>query len=417
MRLALVVSLVALVAHSARAAPVQAGAAEVVAEVRVQGNHTTPDDEILRLAGVTIGEPLSPGATEQIAARLRSSGRFRQVEVRKRYRSLEATREVAFVVIVEEVPGRTGGTIAAPVRWLRRQSMFFPMLSYRDGYGVTYGLRTSFVETFGARSRVSVPLTWGATKRAALEVEKTFRAPWVHRLEGGVSIAEEENPHFRADDQRVRLWGRAERALVPGVRVGAQAGWSDVELDDRADRFVSYGGDLTFDTRTNPAFPRDAVYTSVGWEGLSFNAWPTVQRRWIDARGYLGLVRQSVLAVRARYDGANRALPPYQQPLLGGASSLRGFRAGTFIGDNLLTTSVELRLPMTSPLGGGGAGVTVFWDSGTSYADGERLRRARFHHGVGAGLFLQLPFFPVQVDVAHGFDNRVRVHVMSGFAF
>ncbi|MPZ21634.1 MAG: BamA/TamA family outer membrane protein [Luteitalea sp.] len=300
---------------------------------------------------------------------------------------------------------------------MRQQFMFLPVLNYRDGYGVTYGVRTSFVDAFGTRSRASVPLTWGATKRAALEVDKTLRAGWVRRLEGGVSIAEEENPHFRVDDRRVRLWGRVERILAHNMRLGGQAAWHVVDFDDLDERFVSYGTDLTFDTRIDQTFPRDAVYAAAGWEGLRFDAWPTVQRGWIDARGDVGLIRQSVLSVRARYDIASRALPPYQQPLLGGASTLRGFRAGTFVGDNLMAASVELRLPTTSPLATGRAGVTLFWDAGAAYAHGERLRDAPVHHGAGAGLFLLAPPFRLNVDVAYGFDERVRLHVMTGFAF
>ena len=52
--------------------------------------------------------------------------------------------------------------------------MFLPIVSYSEGYGFTYGARASFVDVLGEGGRVSVPLTWGGTRRAAVEIEKTF---------------------------------------------------------------------------------------------------------------------------------------------------------------------------------------------------------------------------------------------------
>ena len=57
---------------------------------------------------------------------------------------------------------------------------------------------------------------------------------------------------------------------------------------------------------------------------------PTIQDT--DARGYIGLYRQNILIVRAVRQDSNVPLPQYLQPMLGGMSNLRGFRAGSFIG-------------------------------------------------------------------------------------
>ena len=53
--------------------------------------------------------------------------------------------------------------------------MFLPIVSYADGYGFTYGGRVSTVDLLGIGERLSVPLTWGGTRRAALEFERTFK--------------------------------------------------------------------------------------------------------------------------------------------------------------------------------------------------------------------------------------------------
>ena len=59
-----------------------------VAAVRVHGNHTTPDEEVLAIAAVGTGDPVTHDLIENVSRRLERSGRFRSVDVRTRYASL-----------------------------------------------------------------------------------------------------------------------------------------------------------------------------------------------------------------------------------------------------------------------------------------------------------------------------------------
>ena len=102
----------------------------------------------------------------------------------------------------------------------------------------------------------------------------------------------------------------------------------------------------------------------------------------LDARGYLGLVRQTVLAVRAQSVTASRALPPFEQQLLGGMASLRGYDVGSQVGDNLAAMSAELLMPITSPLSLARLGVKLFADTGTVYAAGTVARRSAIPLGI-----------------------------------
>jgi outer membrane protein assembly factor BamA len=394
---------------------------EVIAEVRVHGNYATPDADVLRLAGITIGEPLQPDALPRIAQRLRDSGRFQQVDVRKRYRSLTDTQQVVLILLVQEQPTAgepPGSPLLRPLRRLPKRMQFLPIIDFADGYGFTYGLRTSFADTLGKQSRVSVPLTWGAYRRAAVEVDKTFNTGPISRVEGGAAIAVRENPFFRIDDGRRQVWGRAERVLLPQLKVGGEFGVTHVKFEPLHDTFATYGADLTLDTRRDRIFPRDAIFASVGWDALNFTgSAPTVNRMHTDVRGYVGMIGQSVLFVRGRLDTADGRTPPYEQALLGGASSLRGFRTGAFAGDNRATAGAELRIPVSSPLGITRFGVSIFGDTGAVYDHGVKLRDATFHQGVGAGVFLLAPFLQLNFDVAYGFGNRLRVHFTTGFQF
>jgi len=89
-------------------------AQETLSEVRVHGNTHTPEADVLKLAGLRVGQPLDQAAIEAAETRLRQSGRFDAVEIRKRHRSLDGGPEVALVIIVQEHPARGVGSRGCP---------------------------------------------------------------------------------------------------------------------------------------------------------------------------------------------------------------------------------------------------------------------------------------------------------------
>ena len=143
-----------------------------------------------------------------------------------------------------------------------------------------------------------------------------------------------------------------------------------------------------------------------------------INRYTLDGRGYLRVFRQVVLAGRARYTTADAPLPPYERWLLGGSETLRGFRAGSFDGDEALVTSAELRVPITDVTSGGKFGMTLFMDAARAADHGARLKDAEWQRGAGAGVFLIASVFRLNLDVARGLDGgKTRVHLSSGFSF
>ena len=426
-----VVCLVAAPLHSEAAAPLPSSALhhivdaqaaqtpEVIVEVRVHGNHSIPDAEVIRIAGVTRGDPLRAGTISEIEARLRGSGRVDRVEVRKRYRSLTDTQDVVLILVVHEKPTSSSQNLVfRTAQVLAQKALFMPVLTYAEGYGFTYGVRASTIDLFGAGERISMPLTWGGTKRAAVEMGREFERGFLSRLQTGASISSRENPHFEVEERRVELRGRIDREIVKGVRLSAAARWTDVEFAEIRDRFVTYGLSLSVDTRRDPTFPRDAVFAHAGWEKLNVSdAGASAGRTRLEVRAYKGVIGQTVLSVRGLYEAADRSLPAYEQPFLGGGATVRGYSFGQFVGDNIAVGSAELRIPLTSPLDIGSAGVSVFFDTGAAYDVGQRLRKTRFHQGVGAGAFLVATVFQLKLDLAYGFDDGVRLHVATGFSF
>jgi len=426
-----------------RAAPdgpaLQAPAASVVAGIQIQGNTATPDEEVRRLADVRVGMPFEDTTVEQVTARLRGAKRFERVDVLKRYASIADPSQIMLVIVVDEGPVKIvmTGDPDHPTKVVRRRFpnlLILPVLRREDEYGITYGARFTAPEPrlFGKRSQVNVPLTWGGTKRAAIDVEKRLDTGVFDRITFGGSISRQTNPAFDENDDRARVFLRGERELVRGFRLGAGGGWQRASFEGTADEFGEIGGDVIFDTRVDPILARNAVYARASVNHLAFadRAAPqprpdgrysgyegSATRSELDGRGYLGLPWQMVLAGRALRLDSDRPLPPYLQPELGGLSTLRGFPAGYATGDTLVAMSSELVVPLTSPLKFAKFGVTAFVDRGAVYAKGERFSDQPLLEGYGGSVWFAAAFFRLNVAVAHGRGASTRVHVGGNITF
>jgi hypothetical protein len=400
-------------------------AQETIGEIRVHGNVVLTDAEVIALAGVAAGQSFPANGVAAVTERLEESDRFDSIDVRKRYRSLTETADGALGLVVHEKPGVRSSApsgAAEPARSagrLRSRLMFLPIVSFADGYGFTYGGRVSTLDLLGLDERLSVPLTWGGTRRAAFELERLFDRGPLTRVESSVAIWNRGNPRFDIREQRVEVKGRAERVLGDIFRAGVEASRSRIDFGDLRDRLWTLGTTAAVDTRLDPAYPANAVFLHASWTGLHFDRIPgRVNRVAGDVRGYLRAIGQVVVAGRAQYAGADAALPPYERLLLGGSSSLRGFSAGSFDGDRMLTAAAEVRVPVTSVLNGIKLGLTGFVDAGTVWNAGDRREDAVWRQGVGAGLFLIASVVRINLDVARGLDGgRTRVHLSSGFTF
>jgi outer membrane protein assembly factor BamA len=389
----------------------------IVGEVRVHGNHTTPDADIMGIVGDLVGKPATDQLIAEVEIKLERSGRFDGVEVRKRFRSIENPDDILVMIVVDEVPGVDPLDLTpSPMRKFWSSGMFMPILHSEDGYGFTYGARVSFVDRLGPRSRVSVPVTWGGERQARVQLERSFQAGPIERIAADYGIIRRENPHYELADRRVSFGVRAESAPTRWLRFGAGSRRDAVDFGGIHDTVSRVGGDVTADTRVDPAFPRNAVHAIFGIERVTFDTGRANQRT-VDARGYVGLFRQIVLAVRGVSVTTDTPLPDYEHNLLGGAANLRGYDAGYKAGDNLAAASAELRIPLTSPLNVGRFGVKAFVDWGTIYGAGEKLSDQSFDRGIGGGAYLHLTVVSVSLDVARSQTGNTRFHFGMGVTF
>jgi outer membrane protein assembly factor BamA len=401
--------------------------ADRVAEIRVQGNYRTPEAEVLQIAGVHVGDPLTADTVRVITDRLRKSGRFDTVDVRQRWRTLDASGDATIVILLREQAGGSG--IGGRAVYAATHLMALPVLSYTDGYGLTYGGQVSPPNLLGKSTHVSIPLTWGGTKQAAIDVNRPLSSGPLTRLAVNAGIRERENPFYELDDNRIGGSIRIERRFERPLRVGFNGSIHEVRFGDVEDVIADprvvpgdrqtlgvWGADLTLDTRRSPDTARNDVFVEAAWDELERDS-GSVGRYRVDARGYVGLPYAGLLMLRAYRGDATSPLPAYERFLFGGAESVRGFRPGFLTGDSVVTGTAEFQQPFTSPLSFGRMGARAFIDYGTVYETGERLEDAKFYTGVGGGLFLNAAFFNLSADVARGLDHGWHVHVMGGLQF
>ena len=411
--------LVAWVAAVVLAAPVAARAqGGTIGEIRVHGNYATPDEDVLVLSGLKIGEPATDERLAAAQKAIEASDRFDDVDVRRRFRSIDDPADILVMILVRERPGVTEDDLTpGTFKRLRALQQWMPILNYADGYGFTYGARTTYSGLAGRDTRLSIPLSWGGERRAAAELERTFDSGPLSVVRGSLFVNRRVNPHYEQSDVRLGVRLGAEKALTPWLRAGADGRLERVDFAGLGGvRHSAAGAHVTFDTRIDPSFPRNAVFTQLGWERLAFPS-GHAGRALLDARGFVGLLGSPVLALRAQMARADAALPPAEQPLLGGGSTVRGYRAGNRAGDSLAAVSAELRVPLTSPLNFGRFGVKGFVDAGTVWSAGQRLSDQPWDRGIGGGVFFGASVLTLDVDVAWPEHGNPRAHFSLGVTF
>ncbi|HSW38011.1 MAG TPA: BamA/TamA family outer membrane protein [Acidobacteriota bacterium] len=381
-----------------------AGAARIV-EIRFRGNFTVPDETLIRIGGIEVGMLLSDLDPEEVKQNIMRTGRFESADIARRYRSFSGADEIVLLITVKEKQS------------LRSRLMYFPILAGSDEYGFTYGFRSTAVDLLGFGERLSIPLTWGGTRRAALEGELRLENRFVDVLSVDIGLSLREHPFYRIGDFRKEARAGI-RKRFDRLDISLESGWTDVSFGPQRADYADIGAGAVFDTRANTAFPRDAVYAGAAWKRLAFlDGGRGVNTYTVDIRGYKSVVGQTVLAGQFLHRGVDGPLPDWDRPFLGGANTLRGHRPGTAVGDAITTAVLELRVPLSPLRAPYHAGVDLFIDTGTVYDYGTSLRNAEFRHGAGIGGFFLFMGFGIKVDVAYDMRDSFRTHFSTGFRF
>ena len=205
--------------------------------------------------------------------------------------------------------------------------MFVPILDAEDGYGLTYGALFCGHRIQQYHAACDRPDELGRRQTCGSGISKgvflTVRPP------------DPDGRARSAPDASVLRQRRGPKARVGQSRMAADASRSRGQrgrlavIDAAGDEqnAKSIGADLILDTRVDPLLPHNAIYARAAIDRIRFSDSPAVRTE-LDATGYIGIYRGTVLAVRAGREDMSEPAPAYFKSILGGSSNLRGFRAG-----------------------------------------------------------------------------------------
>jgi len=399
------VLLLVLAPAGASAAQVTSAETVEITEIRIHGNYSMADADVAALAGVAIGDRVELAEVAAIEARLRDSGSFADAEAEWRYRSLTRRDQVVLLLTVHE---RTAAS---------KKFLILPQVHYNEDEKFSIGGRVSAKDLFGGGTLISVPVLIGGVDSVGLEVSRQWESGT--GVGGQFQWRQFENPFAKVKDERTGggLW--FERRFATAFKVRVDGDYYDVEFGGEKDKLLRYGVGAAYDTRPSLNFPYDSVVASAAWQRVDPDESVSANRYRFELAGYKTIIGQVVLAARGVLHTADAPLPAYERPYVGGMESLRGTKAGTFSGDSTALGTVELRIPITSVLTGSivRLGFTAFWDTAAAWDYGDSLGGQRFHHGVGAGVYLQAPLVQLNLDVGNNLEGNTRVHFGLGFRF
>lgn len=129
-----------------------------------------------------------------------------------------------------------------------------------------------------------------------------------------------------------------------------------------------------------------------------------------EARQYLKVGKEQVVALRLTAGYADGHMPESGQFAVGGADTLRGYEDDEFKGNKMLAATAEYRFPVAKKVQG-----VVFTDIGKAW-DGEGYKLNDMEASAGVGLRITTPIGPIRLDYAQGSEGG-KTHFSFGGQF
>ena len=406
---------------------VEAGPRARIGEITVTGNRKTREEFVLRELTFHQGEWFNRRTLLESRDRLFQTGLY------------------VSVVIVPEVI-TPDDTVPIRVEIRERNLRWF-------GVGAGFGTEDQFRASLDWNNRN----IFGTGKIASLEVvfselfshrdiehryQFTLIEPWMFgtRTAGALSLS-----HFRQNIENFEIpSGENEGEVIEGYRlieskigfslskdltrftrgsVAYSIGWADardpsepVESDLlKPDAIGAITLSVERDSRDHLLDPSrgSRSYLSTEYAGFVLGGDNHYLLSIVEGASYARLPGSSIFAYRAQVNylrplASREELPDYKRFRLGGANTVRGYRADTIgPGDYSLLLNVELRLPLFWKLA-----VAIFLDGGTAWqnledikahdfrlhAPSDEVSRDEFRYGAGGGLRLNTPVGPIRLD-------------------
>ena len=317
-----------------------------VAELRIEGNKVTKDYVITREARLHKNELFSGDLPERIKRRIDHLQLFSSVSLPELY--LTESEQAGLSVRVIE----------------GNQNSFDGVLGYvpssgSNGNGYVTGLvNISLRNLFGTGRKLSA--RWYQENQSSQETELHYFEPWVASFPVNAQVGFFQR---KQDSTYVRMQYdiSAELMLTDEFSFSVSFSQYSVYPTEGYGRLVlaeskttSLGASIRYDSRDNPTTPTGGILYSTeyhtGSKHTSINeifpteATSTTQRLLFDLSYYLSTFFRQVIAAELHLrDFSSSTLDVSDLFRLGGASTLRGYREGQFLGSRIVWTNLEYR--------------------------------------------------------------------------
>ncbi|MEW5767631.1 MAG: BamA/TamA family outer membrane protein [bacterium] len=406
----------------------------IIKAIVIEGNHKTKEAVIRRDISLKPGDILNKRELIKSRRRLREGGYFSSVSLKPR--SLYLPFEVLLEVKVVE--GRSWD--------------IFPGITYSSDNpnlgGVGIALFALERNLFGSGKRGTLKGLYAEDRYIDLSVEDPHFLDSAMALDLNFSYQQGEWGLF-ARDQRVDEFDRKERKIkvdwgVPvGDRIQLKGRFITHRVDDTnsnllaewGGKTISLGAGVCYDVRKNKLSPTTGFYGEMiaDFSSEALGADDSFIKVSLDLRRFFNPFRGQVLALRLLTENATSAAPFYEQPQLGGASSMRGYERGRFVGHHSLLLNAEYRMELFKFGGGRSSAKTrnpwatalgplkidgvIFFDLGRTWTHQEKKKLSDLKNDQGIGLrFTPFPDLILRFDYGLSKEDR-RFYFTYGHLF
>jgi len=316
-----------------------------VTELRVEGNTTTRNSVILREARLRSNEFYSEGLSEAVKRRLDKLQLFSTVSLPELFLN-EKGNGGLLVKVKEGDPNRFDGIVG-----------YTP--SPRPGVsGFLTGLvDLQFRNLFGTARRFAA--RWSREDQSTQEIGLQYYEPWIasYPVNGQIGFVQriQDSTYVRRQIDLAIDFSLNDQLSLGGVfsstNVIPSASYGTTVLAESQGRSV--GLSISYDTRSDPVTPLRGLYYRTEYDLGTKNVYASslfasssnsTQRILMDLDYYVEPVLSQVIAAELHIQDYRSGLIQLGDLFrLGGASTLRGYREGQFLGSRVVWTNLEYR--------------------------------------------------------------------------
>jgi len=322
-----------------------------ISEIHIEGNKTTKEYVIMRETRVRKNELFSSDLPERIKRRLDHLQLFSSVSLPELYLT-KAEQAGLLVRVVEGNQNNFDGVLG-----------YVPSSSSGGNGYITGLVNISLRNLFGTGRKISV--RWYQETKTSQETELHYFEPWIASYPVNAQLGFFQR---KQDSTFVRMQYdiAAELMISEEFSAGISFSQNNVYPTERYDgskviaesKTTSWGVSVRYDSRDNPTTPTDGILYSTEYQNgikqtLSSIAFPigsrsSTRRVVFDLSYYLSPFHRQVIATELHLrDFSSENIDVSDLFRLGGATTLRGYQEGQFLGSRILWTNLEYRFLVT----------------------------------------------------------------------